>query len=241
MPSVELLYEKSCPFVGAARAQLSEAFQRLGRSPQWTEWEAGDSDAPVYARSYGSPTILVDGKDVASVPAAEASHCCRIYDTQGGNKGAPPLDLIVSALSNSDGGKKAATIFGSGAALLPSIGAALLPKLTCPVCWPAYAGLLSSVGISFVDYTPYLLPLTATFLAISLIALAYKASARHGYAPSWLGAVSAIIILVGKFTFDSDPAMYTGIAGLIVASVWNSWPRRTKKPAKISACPSCVD
>ena len=43
------------------------------------------------------------------------------------------------------------------AALLPAIGAALLPKLTCPACWPAYAAVLSALGVSFVDYTPYLL------------------------------------------------------------------------------------
>lgn len=241
MSSVELLYEKSCPFVDAARSHLAEAFRRVGQPPEWVEWEASDPEAPNHARSYGSPAILVDGKDVASVPVTEVGHCCRIYDLQGENRGAPPLDLIISALSNTEGEKKTGSVLRSSAALLPSIGAALLPKLTCPVCWPAYAGLLSSLGIGFVDYTPYLLPLTAIFLAISLVALAYKASARQGYAPSWLGAASAITILVGKFTFDSDLAMYAGIGGLVAASIWNSWPRRTKSTAKASACSACVD
>lgn len=237
--SVELLYEKSCPFVEAARFRLAEAFRQVGRAPEWAEWEASDPTAPDHARSYGSPAILVDGKDIASIPAAEAGHCCRIYDLQGESRGAPPLDLIVSALSNTKGEKKAGSVFRSSAALLPSIGAALLPKLTCPVCWPAYAGLLSSLGIGFVDYTPYLLPLTAIFLAISLVALAYKASARQGYAPSWLGAASAITILVGKFAFDSDFAMYAGIGGLVAASIWNSWPRPKRTAHAPASCPAC--
>lgn len=58
-------------------------------------------------------------------------------------------------------------------------GLALLPKLTCPVCWPAYTALLSSVGINFVDY-PYLLPTLTTFLAIALWALSYRAATRRG-------------------------------------------------------------
>ena len=40
-------------------------------------------------------------------------------------------------------------------------GVAVLPVLTCPACWPLYAGLLSALGISFVNYTPFLFPITA--------------------------------------------------------------------------------
>ena len=55
---------------------------------------------------------------------------------------------------------------------LPAIGPALLPKITCAACWPVYAGLLSALGTGFVDYTPYLLPLTAVFLVLTLAVLA---------------------------------------------------------------------
>gem|GEM_PF-4625209 len=33
---------------------------------------------------------------------------------------------------------------------LPAIAISLLPSVTCPACWPAYAALLSSVGVSVV-------------------------------------------------------------------------------------------
>jgi hypothetical protein len=51
---------------------------------------------------------------------------------------------------------------------MPGIGMALLPKLACPACWPAYAGLLSTLGVGFLGSTKYLLPLTATFLFVAV-------------------------------------------------------------------------
>lgn len=120
-------------------------------------------------------------------------------------------------------------------ALLPTVGVALLPKLTCPACWPAYAGLLSSLGIGFVDYTPYLVPFTLAFLAISLGTLVYRAKSRHGYGPLALGLVAGAVLMIGKFVYDSDAAMYIGLAILVVASLWNTWPK-SQQPN----CPACA-
>ncbi len=35
-----------------------------------------------------------------------------------------------------------------GLLALPGVGVSILPKLACPLCWPAYAGLLSSIGLT---------------------------------------------------------------------------------------------
>jgi hypothetical protein len=115
----------------------------------------------------------------------------------------------------------------SNAAMLPAIGVALLPKLVCPACWPAYAGLLGSLGVGFIDYTPYLLPLTIGFLVIALGALIFRAKQRRGYHPFYLGLSASITLLVGKFYFDSDITMYAGLALLVGASLWNSWPKKS--------------
>src|SRR5262245_11422434 len=69
----------------------------------------------------------------------------------------------------------------------PGVGVALLPKLVCPLCWPAYAGLLSSLGLGFLVSTVYLLPLTAAFLALAVGSLAFRASRRHGFPHSGVG------------------------------------------------------
>jgi len=53
---------------------------------------------------------------------------------------------------------------------IPGVGVSLLPKLACPFCWPAYAGLLSSVGLGFLISAKYLLPITAAFLVLAVAA-----------------------------------------------------------------------
>src|SRR5215510_5306321 len=85
---------------------------------------------------------------------------------------------------------------------VPGVGISLLPKLMCPMCWPAYAGVVSALGLGFLISTKYLLPLTVAFLGITAAALGFRASRRHGYGPLGLGLLAALVILAGKFYFD---------------------------------------
>ncbi len=247
MPTVEFVYESTCPFIRNTRRRLIEAFQEADISPRWTEWEVSDPHTPERIRKYGSPTVLVDGRDIARAPQNMAERCCRIYTHGDALSGVPPLQMIVAALTASrdvanDKRGGAGINVRSHAALLPAAGLAMLPKLTCPACWPAYAGLLSSFGIGFTNYTPYLMPLTATFLFISVLALAYRAKHRRGYGPFVLGVMSALAILVGKFGYDSDPSMWVGLGALVVASVWNTWPSRvTANHGPEPVCAACTD
>ena len=109
---------------------------------------------------------------------------------------------------------------------LPGIGLSALPKLACPVCWPAYAGLLSSMGLGFLISAAYLLPLTIAFLTVALAALAFRARKRRGLGPFIIGLVAGIGILLGKFVWESNVTVYRGVGMLVVASVWNAWARR---------------
>ncbi len=95
---VELVTDKACQNVEAARKQLQRAFEDLGLSPQWDEWDRGSPDAPDYVRRYGSPTILVGGRDVAGEGTEAAANCCRVYETDEGLRGVPSVELIVAAL-----------------------------------------------------------------------------------------------------------------------------------------------
>ena len=125
-----------------------------------------------------------------------------------------------------------------GLLALPGVGVALLPKLACPFCWPAYAGLLSSVGLGFLVSAVYLLPLTAAFLVLALGAMAFRANKRHGYNPFLLGLVAATGVLLGKFVWESNATMYGAVGLLIVASLWNSWPR-SDTHSHAETCPDC--
>ena len=233
MPKIEIIYELSCPNMADARAQLRLALEQAGLPAQWQEWERNDPHSPAYARQYGSPSVLVDGMDVAGEPTADTVHHsagtaapnCRIYtNARGRHRGVPDAALIRAALAkhrqNSKPSLPAECI--QLASLLPAVGAALLPKLTCPACWPAYAALLNALGLGFIDYTPYLLPLTLIFLAVTLAMLAWRP--RRGYAPLVLGLFASTVMLIGRFFFDFDLAAYTGVLLLVGATIWNAWP-----------------
>jgi hypothetical protein len=228
--NVELIYERTCPNIEAARTRLLQAFHHVGLPATWCEWEVSRPETPEYARQYGSPTILVDGEDVGGDGNQANGNSCRLYATGTGYEPVPAVKQIASALRQVMG--NAANLGRSktlGIAALPSLGVALLPKLTCPICWPAYTALLSSAGISFVNYTPYLQPTLAMLLAISLWALAYRAPVRRGYGPFWIGLVGGLSVLIGKFILDSDTALFLGSGLLVGASLWNVWPRRFRQ------------
>src|SRR5436309_13563015 len=121
-----------------------------------------------------------------------------------------------------------------GLLAMPGIGVALLPKLFCPLCWPLYAVVVSSVGLGFLVGTTYLIPITGAFLILTLAVLGFRAKQRRGFGPFLLGVAGSIAILVGKFYLESKPLMYGGVGVLAVASVWNALPRRAKTIVQIS-------
>jgi len=235
--SVQLIYDRDCPNVLDARANLVKALAASGREARWTEWDRSAPDSPPDVRGYGSPTILVDGKDVAGSPASEGNPSCRLYRNRAGRfAGIPSVEQITAALDHRLPSRVHRRGWRSSLAAVPGIAFAFLPKLACPACWPAYAGLLSSVGLGFLLDQTYLFPLTAAFLLLAVGALAFRAQARRGYGPLALGLAAAVVVLAGKFAFGSNAAMYGGIAVLVAASVWNAWPVRGKD----AGCPGCV-
>ena len=79
-----------------------------------------------------------------------------------------------------------------------------------------------------------LLALTALCLALALTALGIRARRRHGYGPLAVGLAAAAVLFLGKFALDSDTAVYTGVAALVSASVWNAWPLRPATRAPLA-------
>jgi hypothetical protein len=235
MPTIEFIYDKDCPHVADSRRVLAAALAHAGLPATWQEWDRADPAAPEHALHYGSPTVLVDGRDVAGFEP-EHEPACRIYaHAQGRQRGVVPRALIDAALAPHAHQRRAR----GGArpfAALPAVGAALLPNLTCPACWPAYAALLSAAGVGFVDYTPYLLPTVVLLLVINLWTLAHGATRRRGYSPFALGVIGAAALVIGKFWFEQDAVVWLAAAILIVAAVWNLWPRRGAPVASCQAC-----
>jgi hypothetical protein len=101
---IELVYDPGCPNVGLAREILTACCRDAGIPAVWTEWSSDDPDCPVYAINLGSPSILVNGEDVAPGPhpwaARESSDAprCRVYRDGDAIVRAPPQGRVSEAI-----------------------------------------------------------------------------------------------------------------------------------------------
>lgn len=228
MSVIDFIHEPQCPNVSQARQHLREALARAGWPQDWREWEIGDAPLPEHLRGYGSPTILVGGREVTGAAPGGSDDCCRVYrDAQGTLRGVPSVEVIVAALEAAPRPEQGAA--RSSLAALPGVGIALLPQVACPSCWPAYAGVMSASGLGFLMDDAWLMPVTGLSLIGALAALGWRARRRRGYGPLALG-IAATALLVGKFALGSEGAMVAGATLLMAASVWNAWPRRVGRP-----------
>jgi hypothetical protein len=93
---IQLLYFPGCPHVDASRAALREALAAEQIAVGVEEIDVAHPDAPAWVRAWGSPTILIDGRDVAGqrAPSTSTGVACRLY---GG--GAPPVEHIRKLLA----------------------------------------------------------------------------------------------------------------------------------------------
>ncbi len=244
--TVELIYDQTCPNVPLMREQLLRVFADTGLPAQWQEWERGDPKAPAHVRLYGSPTLLVNGHDIVGADPAENATSCRLYrDTNGAIVKIPPAEVIAVALrSMTTSSGKAPTPPGrTGIAATfstaPAVIAALLPNITCPACWPVYAGLLSTVGIEFSKYTEWLLPATATFLAIAVGAQLWQASRHRNWTTLVPGILGAVLVMSGRFVFPSTAALYGGLGLLVCGSLWNTVLLRQRRKTNTGGRECC--
>ena len=249
MSEVILLYDHDCPNVAECRGNLLKAFTAAGKKPLWREVDRSAKDTPASLRGYGSPTILIDGTDVGGQKPVSDGASCRLYrDEHGGYAGVPSVEQITKSLraERQDDSSVNAHAGGDGwkrsLAVLPAVGVALLPSITCPACWPGYAAVLSSFGIGFLPSNRYLLPLTGVLLVFYVLSLAWDARKRHQYGPLTLGIMGSLVLVVGRFVFDWNAALYVGAALLVTASIWNAWPvilSNRSGPSAVQGCPAC--
>ncbi len=90
--SIDLIYFSGCPNAEAARANLRAALEAARLPAAWHEWNLDEPHAPECVRQYGSPTILVNGRDVAGPNSGGLGRACR-------TDGAPSIHVILSALT----------------------------------------------------------------------------------------------------------------------------------------------
>ena len=103
---IELVYDPGCPNVDLARTVLTAACREASVPAVWTEWNSEDPDCPPHARNLGSPSILVNGEDVAPGPHPWAQRepgdgpRCRVYRDGDAIVPAPPRDRVLESISS---------------------------------------------------------------------------------------------------------------------------------------------
>ncbi len=88
---IELVYFDGCPNADEARSNLGAVL--AGES--WEEWNLSSADTPEQFRCFGSPTVLVDGRDVTGDGGTTSAMACRA-------DGAPSRQVILNALTHDD-------------------------------------------------------------------------------------------------------------------------------------------
>lgn len=89
--NIELVFFEGCPNVSLARENLRAALQGEGKDTTWTEWDLLADSTPKRFHEHGSPTILIDGRDVTGDPTSNAAMSCRA-------DGVPSTALIMEKL-----------------------------------------------------------------------------------------------------------------------------------------------
>ena len=95
---VQFLYFPDCPNHEAAREALRRCMAALEIPPDFEDIDVTAPDVPEELRSWGSPTILVNGVDVSGVTATQAGSSCRLYGASG-----VPSDEQITLLLKTQG------------------------------------------------------------------------------------------------------------------------------------------
>ena len=96
MPEVTLLYFDGCPSWKLAADRLRALADELELTIVHAKVDS--PEAAVRRRFRGSPTILVDGRDVFATGDEPVGLSCRLYQTPDGPSGVPTADQLRATL-----------------------------------------------------------------------------------------------------------------------------------------------
>ena len=160
MADIVILFDADCPNVDAARERVASALSEVGQTTRWRELDVGDPQTPTPWREFASPTVLVDGEDVATGSSGHSA--CRLYrDADGHLDVAPSVESIVVALRRARTGGPGTTALGAGAA-----SAAVLVAFTWACCLPLFAALGVGAFALGAAIEPWRIPLSIAAVAL---------------------------------------------------------------------------
>ena len=96
---VTLLYFDGCPNWELALARLRDALVAVGIAEPVELVNVTEQEHAERIGFRGSPSVMVDGRDLFAGPDAPVGLSCRVYATPEGLSGAPTTEQLVDALS----------------------------------------------------------------------------------------------------------------------------------------------
>ena len=123
-----------------------------------------------------------------------------------------------------------------------SIGA-LLAAIAAPCCFPLFAAIGTAAGLGLLgQYEGAILQIFQVFALVTLAGLALSIRDHCNPAPLIIGALSCAALVYHFYWSFSLHLLYTGLFGLIAATLWNYLITRSRKrPLLLSTitCPHC--
>jgi hypothetical protein len=96
---VQLLYFDGCPSWEATEVRLRGALVAVGIVEMVELVEVTSQEHAEQLSFHGSPTVMVDGRDLLTEPDAAFGLMCRVYSTSEGLRGSPTTEQLVDALA----------------------------------------------------------------------------------------------------------------------------------------------
>ncbi len=221
---VQLLSFPGCPNARGAREVLTRALAAERMSVTVEEVDVTAAETPEPLRAWGSPTILIDGRDAAGATPSGSS--CRLYGAAGPSRGVPSETLVRRALQNARP-QRGRWLHALGA--VPGALVALLPAVTCPACLGAYFGVLSALGLGVLVTNRVLVPVLAVLLALGIASIAWSSRSHDRWGPLVLTVVGSVFVTAGRLVWSIPSLLYGGAVLLIGASLWNLWLKRPRR------------
>ena len=89
---ITIQFVDGCPHWNLAEQRLRQAMRDLGRDDVEIIYQRIDSpDDAERLGFHGSPTLLINGRDVFATREMPVSFGCRMYETEEGTQGAPSV------------------------------------------------------------------------------------------------------------------------------------------------------
>lgn len=97
---IEVLYFNGCPSTDAFLPRLRDVLAQLGATDRLRLRRVETIGDAARERFLGSPTVRVDGSDIEPGADARTDYGlkCRLYRTESGMQGEPPVDWVLAAL-----------------------------------------------------------------------------------------------------------------------------------------------